>query len=206
MATDFPQSSPIATEASSDNSEPRLTQQMRNFLYQSSLFANCALLRTAFLACFCLLILSACSSTLAPSATSQEASQEAPAEFGSPNSAPANSTSAQAIGQSQLIQAQADGAKKVELIFSARVKKILPDDTKGLPHQRLLLSIDNGTTVLLAHDIKYAPRVPVQVGDLLVVKGEYIWNRKGGVVHWTHHSDTPRHEGGYIEFNGQRYE
>jgi hypothetical protein len=91
-------------------------------------------------------------------------------------------------------------------MFSARVKKILPDDTKGLPHQRLLLDVENGSTVLLAHDIKYAPKVPVQVGDVIVVKGEYIWNRKGGVVHWTHRSDTPRHEGGYIEFSGQRYE
>lgn len=149
-------------------------------------------------------ILSACSSTVSPASSQSSSSPQVPAEFGSPNTT--DSSSSQSIDQSQLLQAQANQAKKVEIIFSARVKKILPDDTKGLPHQRLLLSVENGSTVLLAHDIKYAPKVPVQVGDMLVIKGEYIWNRKGGVVHWTHHSDSPRHEGGYIEFGGQRYE
>ena len=169
-----------------------------------------ALVKTAALALFCLVLgsLSACSQTLSPPASSDSAStSQAPSEFGSPNVAPGEANSASGkIDQSQLLQAQAAQAKKVEIIFSARVKKILPDDTKGLPHQRLLLAVENGSTVLLAHDIKYASKVPVQVGDQLVVKGEYIWNRKGGVVHWTHHSDTPRHEGGYVEFNGQRYE
>lgn len=163
--------------------------------------------RSALIALLFVGILSACSSTVSPASSQSSNSSQVPAEFGSPNSSNgAESASVQSIDQSQLLQAQANQAKKVEIIFSARVKKILPDDTKGLPHQRLLLAVENGSTVLLAHDIKYAPKVPVQVGDMLVVKGEYIWNRKGGVVHWTHHSDTPRHEGGYIEFGGQRYE
>ena len=106
----------------------------------------------------------------------------------------------------QVIQAQANQAHKVEVLFSARVKKLLPDDTKGLPHQRFLLELSNGSTVLIAHDTKYAPSVPIQAGDLLTVKGEYIWNKRGGVVHWTHRSDTPRHEGGFIDFQGTKYQ
>lgn len=166
---------------------------------------NAAASRSALIAVSAVAILSACSSTVSPASSQSSSSPQVPAEFGSPNSS-AESPSTQSIDQSQLLQAQANQAKKVEIIFSARVKKILPDDTKGLPHQRLLLAVENGSTVLLAHDIKYAPKVPVQVGDMLVVKGEYIWNRKGGVVHWTHHSDSPRHEGGYIEFGGQKYQ
>jgi hypothetical protein len=108
--------------------------------------------------------------------------------------------------QSQILQAQSQRAEKVEVLFSARVRKLLPDDTKGLPHQRFLLLLENGSTVLVAHDIKYAPKVPIQEGDMLTIKGEYIWNQRGGVVHWTHHSDTPRHEGGFIDFGGSRYE
>lgn len=106
----------------------------------------------------------------------------------------------------QVIQAQANQAHKVEVLFCAKVKKLLPDDTKGLPHQRFLLELSNGSSLLIAHDTKYAPVVPIQAGDLVTVKGEYIWNKRGGVVHWTHRSDTPRHEGGYIDFQGVRYQ
>lgn len=152
-----------------------------------------------------LFLLFACSSsTLSPSAST------APAQFGSPDTTqvqnPSASSALSQIDQSQLIEAQQSRAKKKEILFSARVKRLLPDDTKGLPHQRFLLEIENGSTVLVAHDTKYAPKVPIQVGDILVIKGEYIWNRKGGIVHWTHRSDTPKHEGGYIEFDGQRYQ
>jgi hypothetical protein len=107
---------------------------------------------------------------------------------------------------SQAIRAQDAHLIKAEITACARVKKLLPDDTEGLPHQKFLLELSNGTTVLVAHDTKYAPHVPIQAGDILIIHGEYIWNRKGGLIHWTHRSDTPRHEGGWIIFNGTRYE
>jgi translation initiation factor IF-1 len=108
--------------------------------------------------------------------------------------------------QSQVIQAQQMHARKVEVTITARVYKILPDDTQGLPHQRFLLLLDNGTTVLVAHDTKLAPRVPINQGDIVQVHGEYIWNEKGGVIHWTHHSPNGRHFGGWIDYMGQRYQ
>jgi hypothetical protein len=119
------------------------------------------------------------------------------------NSPPAAS---QAIGQQEVLAAQARQDRKVEVTCSARVLKMLPDDTRGLPHELFLLRLDNGTTVKVAHDTKLAPRVPLQEGDLVTLRGEYIWNEKGGVIHWTHHSPNGRHEGGWIEFNGQRYQ
>jgi hypothetical protein len=108
--------------------------------------------------------------------------------------------------QKEVLEAQGAQARKVEVLFSARVARLLPDDTEGLPHQRFLLRLANGSTVLVAHDTKYAPHVPIQEGDRVSVKGEYIWNARGGVVHWTHHSDTFRHESGFIESGGKRYE
>lgn len=121
--------------------------------------------------------------------------------------APANEQQVSAeIGDTQAIQAQDAHAIKVEITVAAPVKKLLREDTRGLPHQKFLLQLSNGTTVLVAHDIKYAPQVPLQAGDTPIIHGEYIWNRKGGVLHWTHHSDTPRHEGGWIYFNGQKYQ
>ncbi len=93
-----------------------------------------------------------------------------------------------------------------EVTILASVDKILPDDTEGLQHERFLLKLVNGTTILVAHDTSYAPRVPIHEGDLVRVHGEYIWNSRGGVIHWTHWSDTPYHEGGWIDYAGRRYQ
>jgi len=111
-----------------------------------------------------------------------------------------------AAGDEEAIRAQQGHMVKVEITVTAPVKKMLPDDTEGLPHEKFLIELSNGTTVLIAHDTKMAPRVPLERGDTPTIHGEYIWNRKGGLIHWTHHTDTPRHEGGWIMFKGQRYE
>lgn len=86
------------------------------------------------------------------------------------------------------------------------VKKLLPDDTKGARHQRFLVSVSPEQTLLFAHNIDLAPRVEqLSVGDQITFKGEYIYNPKGGIVHWTHH-DPSGIKGGWIKVNGQTYE
>lgn len=85
------------------------------------------------------------------------------------------------------------------------VVKRLPDDRKGNPHQRFLVRVEGGTTVLVAHNIELAPRVPLEEGDRVELRGEYEWNEKGGVLHWTHHDPDGRHEGGWIRLRGQVY-
>ena len=109
-------------------------------------------------------------------------------------------------GDQEVLNAQAQQMRKVEVTLSGPVFKMLPDDTKGLPHERWLMHLSNGSTVLIAHDTKLAPRVPINDGDTVRIHGEYIWNDKGGVIHWTHHAPNGRHEPGWIEFNGQKYE
>jgi len=89
--------------------------------------------------------------------------------------------------------------------FPAQVKKTLPDDNDGSRHQRFLITLDNQLTLLVAHNIDLAKRVPLQKGDSLQLRGRYEWNNKGGVLHWTHHDPSKKIEGGWIEHNGNRY-
>jgi len=109
-------------------------------------------------------------------------------------------------GEVEVLTAQQNRARNVEVTLTAPVRKLLPDDTQGLQHQRFLLQLSNGSTILVAHNTGEAPAVPIEPGQMVTVHGEFIWNQKGGVIHWTHHSDNGRHEGGYIDYQGQRYQ
>lgn len=87
-----------------------------------------------------------------------------------------------------------------------RVDRTLPDDEDGSRHQRFILRLASGHTVLVAHNIDLAPSVPLHAGDRVEVRGEYEWNDRGGVLHWTHHDPAGRHPGGWIRWKGETYE
>jgi hypothetical protein len=90
---------------------------------------------------------------------------------------------------------------------SGRVVKILPDDTKGSRHQKFIIELNSGQTLLIAHNIDIAPKIrTLIVGDHISFYGEYDWNAKGGVVHWTHHDPGGRHESGWLNHGGENYQ
>jgi hypothetical protein len=87
------------------------------------------------------------------------------------------------------------------------VSKVLPDDENGARHQRFILSLPVGITVLVAHNIDLAPRIPdLKVGDVVAFNGEYEWNSKGGIIHWTHHDPRGQHEAGWLRHNDVIYQ
>lgn len=87
------------------------------------------------------------------------------------------------------------------------VSKVLPDDNDGSRHQRFLVTLPSGQTLLFAHNIDLAPRIPaLRAGDPIAFRGVYEWNPKGGVIHWTHRDPGGRHEPGWIKHAGQTYQ
>ncbi len=87
------------------------------------------------------------------------------------------------------------------------VIRVLADDLKGSRHQRFLVELSSGHTLLVAHNIDLAPRIlKLKKGDPVEFSGEYEFNPKGGVIHWTHHDPRGRHPGGWIKHQGVTYQ
>jgi len=90
--------------------------------------------------------------------------------------------------------------------IAGRTVRLLSDDNEGSRHQRFIIRIGADETLLIAHNIDLARRVPVSIGDRVTLKGMYEWNDLGGLVHWTHHDPMGSEPGGFIEHAGKRYE
>jgi len=90
---------------------------------------------------------------------------------------------------------------------SGRVVRVLSDDNDGSRHQRFILEMSSGQTLLVAHNIDLAPRISsLTAGDTVGFYGEYETNQQGGVIHWTHHDPQGRHVAGWLEHRGRRYQ
>jgi hypothetical protein len=87
------------------------------------------------------------------------------------------------------------------------VTRVLPDDNDGSRHQRFILRLGTGQTLLITHNIDLAPGVTgLDIGDTVAFYGEYEWNAQGGVIHWTHHDPHNRHVDGWLKHRGRTYQ
>jgi len=90
---------------------------------------------------------------------------------------------------------------------SGIVVRVLPDDNDGSRHQRFILQLASGRTLLIAHNIDLAPRIDtVREGDIVEFFGEFQSNPQGGVIHWTHHDPQGRHPDGWLRHKGRIYQ
>ncbi len=88
-----------------------------------------------------------------------------------------------------------------------KISKLLPDDTSGIRHQKMIVVLNSGQSILLAHNIDLAGKIdPIQLGDIIAFKGEYVWSEKGGLVHWTHHDPKGHHVAGWLKYNEKIYQ
>lgn len=110
-------------------------------------------------------------------------------------------------GEERIITAFRDRLSDIMVETDGVVARLLPDDNHGSRHQRFILRLSSGHTVLVSHNIDLAPRIDgLRTGDTVQVRGEYEWNSQGGVIHWTHHDPKGRHPGGWIRHQSRVYE
>jgi len=110
-------------------------------------------------------------------------------------------------GDQQIADAYQNQQSNVQVAGSGAVIRILPDDTEGSQHQKFILNLQSGQTLLISHNIDLAPRMDaLREGDTVGFYGEYEWNPQGGVVHWTHHDPGGSHEDGWLKHKGATYQ
>ena len=86
-----------------------------------------------------------------------------------------------------LASAYAEHRSGIQVNGAGTVTRLLPDDNDGGRHQRFVVTLASGQTLLVAHNIDVAPRIDsLRPGDSIEFSGVYEWNDQGG----------PRHENG----------
>ena len=111
-----------------------------------------------------------------------------------------------ATDNSAINAAIANRRSDTQVTGSGTVVKVLPDDNRGSRHQRFLVKLPSGNVILIAHNIDLAPRIPdLARGDSIAFYGEFEWNDKGGVVHWTHKDPGNRHPHGWLQHEGRKF-
>lgn len=120
---------------------------------------------------------------------------------------PADASHTVSAGSAELENAIAERRTDYQVGGRGTVTRLLPDDNDGSRHQRFILELESGRTLLVAHNIDVAPRINgLRKGESVSFFGEYEWNERGGVIHWTHHDPRSQHIDGWIEYHGKRFQ
>jgi len=96
-------------------------------------------------------------------------------------------------------------SSRAEVTVIGPVSMLEPDSNgRHGPHERFALEVA-GTAVEVDHNLTLAPRVPLRLGELVTVHGQFEPDPGHPVIHDTHHA-TGSHEAGWIRADGHQYE
>jgi hypothetical protein len=106
-----------------------------------------------------------------------------------------------------LARAFRQGRSEFFVRVQATVIASLPTDYEGVPHQKFLVELSTGQTLLIAHNLSLASPVRrLRVGNSILIYGEYIWNEEGGLLHRTHDDPEFLLPHGWIRYQGRKYQ
>jgi len=110
-------------------------------------------------------------------------------------------------GNDDILQSYKTKSSGIQVSGNGVVIRLLADDLQGSRHQRFILKLSKHHTVLIAHNIDLAKRIQnLKMGDKVAFHGQYEWNAKGGVVHWTHHDPQNIHTNGWLKHQGKIFQ
>ncbi|MBC5809786.1 MAG: DUF3465 domain-containing protein [Candidatus Eremiobacteraeota bacterium] len=77
-------------------------------------------------------------------------------------------------------------------------------------HEGFLLHLrgagGHGLTVRVETNVDITGPVAVHAGDAVEVRGEYVYDARGGLIHYTHHDPRLRHPGGYLRVGDRTFQ
>jgi hypothetical protein len=92
---------------------------------------------------------------------------------------------------------------RIEVTATGNVARIL--GTRSGPsgrHEGFLVHLrgaaGHGLTVRVEDNVDVTGPIPLAPGDEVEVRGEYIYDQRGGLIHFTHRDRRGRHPGGYV--------
>ena len=119
--------------------------------------------------------------TQAEKRPSEQPQPEQPSSKKSQPKQPKNDRQAgQGSAEQILQQAFENQESDIQVKGSGTVLKTLPDDNQGTRHQRFILKLSSGQTLLVAHNIDLADKIKgLKKGDKVGFYGEYEWSEQG---------------------------
>ncbi len=77
-------------------------------------------------------------------------------------------------------------------------------------HEGFLLHLSgadgHGLTVRVEDNVDLTGPIPIAAGEPAVIRGEYIYDPRGGLIHYTHLDPRGRHPAGYVQVGGRVYQ
>jgi hypothetical protein len=120
----------------------------------------------------------------------------------------AGSSSGSMNGDQAIISA-VNGRRDVNFVQGSGMTVIqnLPEDDKGLRHQKFVVQLSNGSKMLAVYnlDMGNCQKIPLQVGDKVAMGGEFKWTSQGALLHWLHYDPEHRRPDGFVQLNGVDY-
>lgn len=101
------------------------------------------------------------------------------------------------------------GTSRVEVSATGIVTRTMGMRTgRSGTHEGFLMQADGkrGLVLRVEDNVDITGPIPLRNGQHVIVRGEYEYYPRGGVIHWTHHDPAGRHENGYVEVAGKRYQ
>lgn len=103
-----------------------------------------------------------------------------------------------------------NGRSRLEVTATGKITRLfgIRAGPSGL-HEGFLVRLSgaagHGLTVRVEDNVDITGLIPLSAGENVEVRGEYIYDESGGLIHFTHHDPRGRHAGGYVRVRDKVY-